>query len=172
MPFLLLFVVIPLIEIMIFMAVSNVIGLGTSLLMALFTAIIGGAIVRYQGIQTLMTAQGSMQKGILPSKELFDGLCLVAAGATLLTPGFLTDAIGFALLIPAVRDFARENLSRSGRFEVSGFSSQYADAHAQHENPNNGPYSDPYDYQNSSIIDGEYERIDEDSENKNKGTGT
>ncbi len=107
------------------MSVSDKIGLGMALFMALFTAILGGFIVKYQGIQTLTTAQKSLQQGNIPSKELFDGLCIVAAGATLITPGFITDIIGFALLVPAIRNALRLKLAASNKFQATGFSSEY-----------------------------------------------
>ena len=125
MPFFLIFILIPLAEIIVFMSVSDHIGLGTALLMALFTAIIGGMIVKYQGIQTMMAAQKTLKSGGMPAKELFDGLCLVAAGATLITPGFITDALGFSLLIPAVRNAIRTKLSENGRFKAAGFHTEH-----------------------------------------------
>jgi len=155
MPFFLLFILIPLAEIIVFMNVSGVIGLGTALLMALLTAILGGSIVRYQGIQTLMTAQKSLRRGAIPSKELFDGLCLVAAGATLITPGFITDAIGFALLIPPLRDFLRKKMLQSSKFQASTFG---ATSQGMDEEP-----PQYYTEQDPSIIDVEYETIDEES---------
>lgn len=121
MPFIIIFVLIPLAEIMVFISVSDKIGLGTALLIALFTAILGGFIVRYQGLHAMMNAQASMQKGALPAKELFDGLCLVAAGATLITPGFITDVIGFALLIPHIRDILRKKIAASTKFQDMDF---------------------------------------------------
>ena len=153
MPFFVIFIIIPLAEIIVFVSVSDVIGLGTALIMALMTALLGGAIVRYQGIQAMMSAQENLRQGILPSRELFDGLCLVAAGATLITPGFITDAIGFSLLIPAFRDFLLEKLIHSGRFDVSDFGNTKGDHRAYH---------DP------SVIDAEYETLDEDA-NKDNG---
>jgi len=152
MPFFILFIMTPLAEIIVFMNVSDVIGLGTALIMALLTAILGGTIVRYQGIQTIMAAQGNMRRGVLPSRELFDGLCLVAAGATLITPGFITDALGFALLIPSLRGMLLQKLIRSGKFEMSGFQ-------------NNDPSNAQYHYQDPDIIDAEYETLDEKSGN-------
>lgn len=152
MPFFIIFVLIPLAELTVFMAVSEEIGLGTALLMALFTAILGGFIVKYQGVQTMMNAQTSLRGGQIPSKELFDGLCLVAAGATLITPGFITDAIGFALLVPPLRDKIRQKLAESGRFQASGFNTDYTEFHdmKQHHHP-----------QDPNVIDAEYETIDE-----------
>ena len=95
-----------------------------------------------------MAAQKNLRQGILPSKEFFDGLCLVAAGATLITPGFITDAIGFALLVPALRELLRGRLLRSGRFEAGGFHSNSSES------------------SNSGIIEAEYEQVDDDDTKK------
>ncbi|MGH1404194.1 MAG: FxsA family protein [Alphaproteobacteria bacterium] len=151
MPFFVLFVIIPLSEIFVFMKVSGQIGLGTALLMALGTAILGGALVRYQGIQTLLNAQESMQKGTIPSKELFDGLCIVAAGATLITPGFITDVLGFALLVPAIRGVLRDKLSKNTKFHTTGFNNDYSEFshNKQHHRPDS-----------PDVIDVEFETID------------
>ena len=151
MPFLILFVLIPLSEVIVFMKVSGHIGLGSALLMALLTAILGGMIVKYQGIQTMMTAQNKMQSGGMPTKELFNGLCIVAAGATLITPGFITDAIGFALLIPAVRNALREKLSKSTKFSAGSFNAEHTEFHdTRHHHKPDVP----------DVIDVEYETID------------
>ena len=141
MPFFIIFIIVPLSEIIVFMSVSDKIGLGLALLMALFTAVLGGFIVKYQGIQTITTAQNALKQGSIPSKELFDGLCIVAAGATLITPGFITDIIGFSLLVPAIRNILRKKLAASGKFHATGFSSEYE--------------------QDQDIIDVEYETIEE-----------
>jgi len=149
MPFFIIFILIPISELMVFVSVSDKIGLGTALLMSLFTAILGGAIVKYQGIMTLGSANDSMRRGVLPSKELFDGLCIVAAGATLITPGFLTDAIGFALLIPAFRNIVRNKLVESGKFKTASFGAEYAD------------FQDPRQQADPTIIEAEYETVDD-----------
>lgn len=151
MPFLIIFVLIPLSEVLVFIQVSGHIGLGTALLMALLTAILGGMIVKYQGISTLMAAQDTLRQGGMPTKELFDGLCIVAAGATLITPGFITDALGFALLVPPIRDILREKLAKNAKFSASGFNSEYTEFHdhKNHHRPN-----DP------DVIDVDFERID------------
>lgn len=159
MPFLILFVLIPLCEIFVFISVSDHIGLGTSLLLALFTAILGGFLVKYQGVQTLMSAQDSLRSGGLPSKQLFDGLCIVAAGATLITPGFITDAIGFALLVPAFRDFLREKVGKSARFSTMEFNSEYSEFHEAKD------YHRPQD---PDVIDAEFETVEVDRQDKDK----
>lgn len=103
MPFFIIFIAIPFVEIMIFMAVGDEIGFFNTLALAFFTAITGGLIVQKQGHDTLLAIQRALSGGALPLREFFDGICLVAAGAMLITPGFLTDILGFSLLIPAVR---------------------------------------------------------------------
>ena len=153
MPFFIIFICIPLAEIIVFMSVSDKIGLGTALIIALLTAIIGGLIVKYQGLRTFFNAQEALQHGHIPSKELFDGLCLVAAGATLITPGFITDTIGFLLLIPAFRDVLRKQISQSTRFRSTEFHSDLSGFQHHHYNH---PHHDP------DAIDVEYETIDPD----------
>ena len=152
MPFLVIFVLIPLAEITVFIAVSDKIGLGTALLMALLTAILGGIIVRYQGIHTIMNAQQSLEHGQIPSKEIFNGLCLVAAGATLITPGFITDALGFSLLVPAIRDALRKKISESTRFQSMEFNADYTEFHDTKH------YHRPKD---PNVIEADYETVDD-----------
>ena len=151
MPFFILFVLVPLAEIFVFMKMSALIGLGTSLLIALGTAVLGGFLVKYQGLHTLMNAQSTLARGQLPTRDLFDGLCIVAAGATLITPGFITDFLGFALLVPPLRDVLRERIKRSARFSVQGFDAGFTEFH------DNKNYHRPQD---PDVIDVEYETID------------
>ena len=107
MPFIAIFIILPFLELMVFAAVSGKIGLLTSLTLAFLTAVIGGALVKHQGLQTIAAMRKSMQRGGLPLNHLFDGFCLIAAGVMLITPGFITDTLGFLLLIPAVRNALR-----------------------------------------------------------------
>lgn len=148
MPFIILFVVIPLLELAIFAAVSEHIGLFTALLFALLTAMIGGNVVRMQGMKTISSMRTSMDQGRIPTSELFDGFCLVAAGALLITPGFLTDAIGFSLLVPPFRVFLRSVIKKHTDWvvETQGFRSRY-----NHD---------------GDIIEGEYENLDPQDSNQ------
>jgi len=141
MPFLIIFIVIPFIEIAVFMAVGERIGMINTLLFAFLTAIIGGMIIRHQGLHTIAAMRNASQKGAMPVNEIFDGFCLVAAGATLITPGFVTDTIGFVLLVPPVRAAIREFIKKRTDIHVS------TGRHQPHD-PN--------------VIEAEYERIDED----------
>lgn len=99
----LIFLGIPILEIALFIQVGDVIGLWPTLATIVATAIIGGAIIRAQGLAVLMRARESIDRGEAPVNEVFTGICLLVAGALLMTPGFLTDSLGFLLLVPAIR---------------------------------------------------------------------
>jgi len=94
---------VPLLEIALFIEVGGRIGLWPTLALIVLTAVIGAWMLRQQGLSVLMRAQRQLAEGALPVVEVFEGLCLVIAGALLLTPGFFTDALGALLLVPAVR---------------------------------------------------------------------
>ncbi|MEM8832980.1 MAG: FxsA family protein [Pseudomonadota bacterium] len=140
MPFIILFIIIPLVEIYFFLLVGDAVGILQTLLLCVLTAIIGGFLVKKQGLETLFNAQKNLQGGTLPMKEIFDGFCLVVAGALLMTPGFFTDIVGFSLLVPFFRDFLKKMMLESGKFKVYGAKS--------------GTYT-----HDETVIDGDYETV-------------
>lgn len=142
MPFFVIFLMLPLIEIAVFIAVGDKIGILTTLLFALGTAMLGGSIIRQQGLQVMSDARQSMDGGHIPAQEIFTGFCLVAAGATLITPGFVTDAIGFLLLVPPVRIWLKNFLIKHFNLEMGA-----------HQNMRQ---SDP------NVIEGDYVEIKKD----------
>jgi UPF0716 protein FxsA len=99
------FLVVPLAEIAVLIEVGGWLGLGPTLALIVLTAVIGAWMLRRQGLAVLRRAQQQMSQGALPVAEVFEGFCLVIAGALLLTPGFLTDVVGALLLLPAARGF-------------------------------------------------------------------
>lgn len=99
-----LFVAVPLIEIALFIQVGGWIGLWPTLLIVVLTAALGTYMVRSQGIAALRELQSSFETLRDPTKPLAHGAMILFSGALLLTPGFFTDAVGFALLVPAVRE--------------------------------------------------------------------
>ena len=129
-----LFIGVPLIEIYLFIAVGGVIGVWATIGLVILTALIGTGLLRQQGLATLARAQAEMQEDRLPVRELFTGVCLLFGGALLLTPGFMTDAIGFALLIPPLRNIIGRGLwrilerSKGVHFSVSGMGGPGRDA--------------------------------------------
>ena len=101
-PFLLL--VVPLAEIAAFVVIGGQIGVWATLGMVLLTAIIGSFLLRWQGIGLFNRINSEMQAKRVPGRELVHGVMILIAGVLLLTPGFVTDSLGFLLFIPAVRD--------------------------------------------------------------------
>ncbi len=93
----------PLLEIAVFVEVGARIGAAATVALVLLMAIGGILVIRHQGLTTLQRAQASLEKGVPPVAEVFDGLCVIFAGSLLLFPGFVTDAIGLLLFIPIVR---------------------------------------------------------------------
>ena len=114
---------VPLIEIAVFIEIGGRVGLWPTLALIFATAAIGTALLRYQGLSVLADARGSVERGELPVRALLDGVCLVIAGALLLTPGFVTDLAGALLLIPPIRHFLQAGALRwiaaNGRFTAS-----------------------------------------------------
>ena len=122
-----LFLLIPLIEIYFLIQVGEVIGAGWTIFLVVATAVIGVGLLRMQGLNTLHKAQVSMAQGQLPAIAMFEGVALLFSGALLLTPGFFTDAIGFILLVPPIRQGLIKNVLASTQFTMysemnSGFS--------------------------------------------------
>lgn len=93
-------------EIFLFYLVGSYIGLLYTLLLCLLTAVFGGFLFKWQGLSTLWEVGKALSQRKMPVRELFDGACILVAGALLVTPGFATDVIGFSLFIPAVRSAA------------------------------------------------------------------
>ncbi len=102
-----LFLAVPLVEIAVFIEVGGWLGLWPTLAVIVATAVAGTALLRWQGLSTLARAQAALDRGQLPVAEVFDGACLLVAGALLLTPGFVTDAVGGLLFLPPFRALLR-----------------------------------------------------------------
>ncbi len=157
-----LFVGIPLIEIAVFISVGGQIGVWPTIALVILTAIAGSALLRWQGFSTLMRARQSLDQGIVPMKEVFDGVCLLAAGALLLTPGFVTDALGLLLFVPAFRHGLGRALWR--HLAARGV----IHVHTQGGGFDGGPGDGPSDGPGGVTIDGDYEEVDPDEPEKKK----
>lgn len=103
--FLVLFIGIPIIEMAVLIQVGTMIGVFPTLALVLLTAIIGAALLKQQGLATLTRASQRLNSGELPAREVAEGLILAVGGALLLTPGFVTDTVGFLCLIPGTRQW-------------------------------------------------------------------
>jgi len=104
---LLLFILVPLAELYLFMTLGRALGTGNTILIIIATAFLGASLAKSQGRLAMANFQKAMTSGKMPHNEVLDGLMILIAGAVLLTPGFLTDAVGFALLFPPVRALIR-----------------------------------------------------------------
>ncbi len=101
---LLLFITVPLMELYVLIEVGRGIGGFFTVLLCLFTAAIGGLLIRLQGVLTILDAQRRLAKGEIPAMHIFHGLLLVVSGLLLFLPGLITDFVGFLLLVPSVRE--------------------------------------------------------------------
>ncbi|BCU07515.1 FxsA family protein [Allochromatium tepidum] len=100
---LLLFVGLPLTELYVLIQVGSEIGALSTILLLILTAVVGIWIVRYQGFGVLMRVRDLLDRGEVPAIELLDGALILVAGLCLILPGFVTDSLGFLLLIPPLR---------------------------------------------------------------------
>ncbi|MDP6743640.1 MAG: FxsA family protein [SAR324 cluster bacterium] len=98
------FTIIPVVEIYLLIQIGSAFGVFTSIALVVFTGFLGAYLARIQGLQTIFRIQESLREGRMPSGELLDALLIGVAGLVLLTPGFLTDTVGFVLLIPSTRN--------------------------------------------------------------------
>ena len=108
-----LFIVVPLGELWAILAVGNAIGAPATILILLADSLVGGLLLRAQGRGAWRRFVEALSSGRMPSRELADGLLIVVGGALLLTPGFVTDLFGLALLAPPSRALARRGLERA-----------------------------------------------------------
>ena len=109
---LILFTLVPIIELYVLIEASHQIGIGATIAMIFLTGIAGAYLARSQGFHIINRIQSEMNQGRLPAEELMDGAIILAGGLLLLTPGFCTDFTGFILLTPVTRQFIKVWLRR------------------------------------------------------------
>lgn len=107
-----LLIVIPASEIGILMLSGKTIGVWATISLIILTGVLGAYLAKKQGLETLRRAQAEMQYGRMPGEALLDGVCILVGGVVLLTPGFITDALGFLLLAPATRPIFKRFLRK------------------------------------------------------------
>ena len=109
---LLLFTVVPLVELFLLVEIGSLIGVAPTIAIVIVTGFIGAWLARRQGLNVLKRLNEDLAKGGLPTDALIDGLLILIAGAVLLTPGLLTDAFGFFLLVPQGRALIRSSVAK------------------------------------------------------------
>jgi UPF0716 protein FxsA len=108
----LLFTLVPLVELVILIRIGQAISLGPTLGIIILTGVVGAMLAKRQGLRTLSDIQAELAQGRVPTAALVDGLMILVAGSLLVTPGVLTDAVGFVLLVPVSRRILRQRLRR------------------------------------------------------------
>jgi len=150
----LLFVLLPIAEIMVLIEVGSQIGTLNTAGLVVLTALVGSLMLRQQGFSTLFRARERINSGALPLQEMMEGLCLAVGGALLVTPGFITDAIGFICLLPSSRRWLVQRVVKqllaSPDFTVHGSAKQQRF------------YSDEV-FRTGDTIEGEYQVDDRDN---------
>lgn len=117
----LLFIIIPLLELYLIIKVGGYIGAFWTVMIVIGTAVVGVNLLRMQGFNTLRRAQQNMERGAMPAMEMMEGIVLAVGGALLITPGFLTDALGFICLIPFTRQALIRAVIKRGSVQMHGF---------------------------------------------------
>jgi UPF0716 protein FxsA len=150
---LLLFILVPIIEIGVFIQVGGLLGLPMTLLVVLATAVIGVNLLKQQGLKAWSEIQLSLAQGKIPATELAAGAQLLFAGALLLTPGFVTDAVGFSLMLPNVRLLIAHYLIKRWGAKVQTHQSQASTGQFYSHNDFNRAT-------NGRVIDAQAEEVD------------
>lgn len=156
---LLAILIVPLIEIAVYIEVGSVIGIWPTIALTVLSAVVGSMLLRVQGLNTLARVRRQVEQNIPPTRELFDGLCLLVAGGMLLTPGFVTDVLGLLLFVPPVRDFLFGWFSR--RVVVVGPDGRPRRPGAE---PGPGPQGAPRRPGQPPVIDADYIEVEPETE--------
>ena len=162
----LIFIAVPLAELALLIKIGGLIGVLPTVALVIITAVFGVSLLRIQGLTVLQNARASIDAGRPPIDSVVDGVLLLIAGAVLLTPGLITDAIGFLLLIPTIRrsigEFAFAKLLKEGSINVSGFPSQ--GGAGQPGAPGSKP-KQPGGRDAGRTIEGEFSHVDDEPSN-------
>ena len=106
------FILIPILELAVLLKLHEAAGLGNTLAIVIITGFVGAFLARAQGIMVLAQIRRDLAEGRMPAPRLMDGVMILIAGVLLITPGLITDTVGFLLLIPVVRSTIRAWLRR------------------------------------------------------------
>ena len=145
-----LFVIVPLVELYLIIEVGSLIGALWTVFLVLFTAVIGVSLLRIQGLNTLNRARQNLDEGTLPAMEMMEGILLAVGGALLITPGFITDSLGFLCLIPVTRRAMIAFLARRSTIHVQGFRTDGG----------HGTDAQQHGHRKGRVIEGEFQRKD------------
>ena len=115
----LLFTIVPITEIALLMRVGRYIGIGYTIGIVILTGVVGAYLAKLEGLMTLRKIQQDINQGKMPADRLFDGFLILCSGILLLTPGFITDFIGFMGLFPFTRNLFKQWLKRKIKYRIN-----------------------------------------------------
>lgn len=160
--FLVIFILIPLIELYFLLEISQFIGVFTTVLVIVFTGAVGVSIAKRQGYQVVNNIRSRLNSGKMPTEDLISALLILIGGVTLLTPGFITDITGFLLILPGSRNLIGKLVKKyflkyvkENKVEVhygNQFNQKKYDSEFQNSNESN----------EEDFIDVEAEKVEED----------
>ena len=150
-----------LLEVVVLAQVAGLIGGPVTMVATVVTALLGSYLFRRQGLETWVRLNQKMQQGEMPGQEMVEGIMLLLGGALLITPGFITDAVGFALLLPASRGIMARRILAKGTLQGFTARGQAGFTYATYTRQTQQPFQ-PTPGANDShvIIDGESQRTD------------
>lgn len=155
-----------LLEVLVLAKVAGLIGWPITIIATVTTALLGSYLFRRQGLDTWIRLNQRMQQGEMPGQEMVEGMMLLLGGALLITPGFVTDAVGFALLLPGSRRALARKVIEKGTLQgfttMQGGGFSYTHYSSSGPRPNN-PFQQPNQGGNpgrGNVIDGESRRTD------------
>jgi UPF0716 protein FxsA len=120
-------IILPMIEIALFVVIGGQIGVLGTILAVIATGVIGAAVLSRQGLATFERMNRNLEAGEIPLREVFDGFLMVIAAVLMITPGFATDAIGFLLTVPALRDVMAQTIQKRADIYVHRTDGRQAD---------------------------------------------
>lgn len=159
--FMLLFLIIAVAEFYVLIEVGGALGAGMTIFLIILTGVIGVNLLKQQGFEVVNRLQAKMAQGQAPAQEMVEGILLIISGAFLITPGFITDLLGFLTVIAPIRGFFARSLIAMGWFKMSA---GQASPFGQQE-PNNNPQGGAFKQskppvEDDGVIEGEFERKD------------
>lgn len=155
---LLIFIAVPLLEIALLVKAGDSFGFWPTIAIIVVTAILGTLMLRWQGISVLMRAQDALREGRIPVESVADGAFLLLAGAFLLTPGLITDSLGFAFMVPKVRRWLGKKIFRAASQHAGFDQERGAGGHRTKSPPSSSKPT--HDQSGNPIIDAEFEELD------------
>lgn len=158
------FLVLPVVEIALFIQVGGWIGLWPTIALVILSALVGSWLMRQQGLAALADLQGSFRELRDPTAPLAHGALILLAGALMVAPGFFTDSVGIALLIPGVRRWVMKQIGRRMRVTSAGFGYGGAGPAADWHRPGPARTNGGNPGGRGQVIDADYVVIDEDDD--------